>query len=131
MTATTEATGTNTERYQVVLQAGRHELVADEPTGMGGEDAGPAPFGLVLAGLAACTAITLRMYAERKDWPLGDVRVELALTGEPGEGQEIARTLHLAGDLDDEQRARLLDIAGKTPVTRSLQAGMAIPTTLG
>ena len=130
MTATT-ATGTNTERYQVVLRAGHHELVADEPTGMGGDDAGPAPFGLVLAGLAACTAITLRMYAERKGWLLGDIRVELSLSGEPGEGQEIARTLHLSGDLDDDQRSRLLDIAGKTPVTKSLKAGMAIPTTLG
>ena len=68
------------DRYHVDLQAGRHALAADEPAGHGGADTGPSPFGLLLSGLGACTAITLRMYADRKGWPLEGVDVQLAYT---------------------------------------------------
>ena len=76
-----DATATlGTERYHVDIQAGTHRLDADEPAHHGGGDTGPPPFGLLLSGLGACTAITLRMYAERKDWPLEGLQVRLTYT---------------------------------------------------
>ena len=121
-----------TTRYKVSLRTGNHALVGDEPLPEGG-DAGPSPFGLVLAGLGACTAITLRMYAERKSWPLEAVHVALEFRW-VGEGSErrahIERELRLDGLLDQEQRARCLEIAEKTPVTRALKAGIVIQTAL-
>ena len=119
-------------RYAVSLRTGRHGLTGDEPLPEGG-DAGPSPFGLVLAGLGACTAITLRMYAERKHWPLAAVHVDLRFHWE-GEGEQrrghIERALRLEGPLDAEQRRRFAEIAEKTPVTRALKDGIAIRTTL-
>jgi putative redox protein len=129
MTQLARATGTNTTRYEVAIETGRHQLTADEPVGNGGADTGPSPYGLVLAGLAACTAITLRMYAERKHWPLDEVRVQLVLSDD-GSGQRIGRVLTLLGTLDDDQRARLLDIAERTPVTKTLRQGVRIDTRL-
>jgi putative redox protein len=116
-------------RYATALRSGRHALVADEPVEAGGGDAGPSPFGLLLSGLGACTAITLRMYGERKGWPLGEVQVDLTCHWQ-GERLVIDRTLHVAGALDDAQRARLVEIAAKTPVTRALSAGAEIRTAL-
>jgi len=120
-------------RYAVSIHTGVHRLIADEPAEGGGADAGPAPFGLLLSGLGACTAITLRMYAERKAWPLEAVHVRLAFRWE-GEGTartpHIERSLKLDGPLDAEQRARCAEIAEKTPVTRALKVGIAIRTTL-
>jgi putative redox protein len=121
-----------TTRYAVSLRTGNHTLVGDEPKPEGA-DAGPSPFGLVLAGLGACTAITLRMYAERKSWPLEAVHVALAFRWE-GEGTvrhgHIERELRLEGTLDATQRTRCAEIAEKTPVTRALKAGIRIDTTL-
>ena len=120
-------------RYAVSIHTGAHTLTADEPAHAGGADAGPSPFGLMLSGLGAWTAITLRMYAERKSWPLEAVHVHLAFRWE-GEGTaqtpHIERSLKLEGQLDAEQRARCAEIAEKTPVTRALKAGIAIRTTL-
>ena len=120
-------------RYAVSIRTGAHTLVADELAHEGGADAGPSPFGLVLSGLGACTAITLRMYAERKSWPLEAVHVRLAFRWE-GEGgartPHIERSLRLEGPLDAEQRARCAEIAEKTPVTRALKTGITIRTTL-
>jgi putative redox protein len=116
-------------RYTVKIRAGHHELIGDEPVSAGGSDAGPSPFGFVLAGLAACTAITLRMYAERKEWPLTGLAVELEYFREAG-AFRIARVLHVEGALDPEQRARLADIAERTPVTLALKAGATINTKL-
>jgi len=116
-------------RYSVNIRAGHHDLVADEPVSAGGGDKGPSPFGLVLAGLAACTAITLRMYAERKNWPLSGLGVELQYFRED-KSFRIERALRVQGDLDAEQRARLADIAERTPVTLALKAGATIHTTL-
>jgi putative redox protein len=116
-------------RYSVNIRAGHHDLVGDEPQSAGGGDKGPSPFGLVLAGLAACTAITLRMYAERKNWPLSGLALELQYFRD-GKSFRIERVLHVEGDLDGEQRARLADIAERTPVTLAVKAGTTIHTIL-
>jgi putative redox protein len=114
-------------RYAVNIRTGHHELTGDEPVSAGGGAAGPTPFGLVLSGLGACTAITLRMYAERKNWPLSGLAVDLEYFRE-GKAFRIERVLHVEGELDEEQRARLADIAERTPVTLALKAGVTINT---
>ena len=116
-------------RYQVDIETGHHRLVADEPAHAGGGDRGPAPYDLLLASLAACTSITLRMYAERKDWPLRGLSLELRFTRD-GDDARIDRAISLQGELDAEQRARLADIAERTPVTLTLKQGVAIVTEL-
>ena len=115
--------------WATTVTSGRHSLVSDEPASLGGQDAGPAPFPLLLASLGSCTAITLRMYAERKGWPLEAVDVDLHYLAE-GEDRSITRTLTLTGDLDEAQRARLAEIAERTPVTLALKGGVAIATSL-
>ncbi len=112
--------------YAVDVRTGRHALVADEPAGADGGDAGPSPFGLLLSSLGACTAITLRMYCERKQWPLGTIEVRLSYRWD-GETPAIERVIALAG-LDAEQRRRCAEIAEKTPVTRALKHGARIAT---
>jgi putative redox protein len=113
--------------YACTIRTGRHSLIADEAKSAGGADAGPSPFGLLLSSLGACTAITLRMYADRKHWPLAEIGVSLSYRSE-GETPRIERTIRLDG-LDEEQRRRCLEIAEKTPVTRALK-GVAIATRL-
>lgn len=113
--------------YAVDLRTGHHTLTADEPKS-GGGDAGPSPFGLLLSSLAACTAITLRMYAERKGWPLAAIELRLVYRWE-GETPQIERQVTLTG-LDEAQRARCAEIAEKTPVTRALKRGSDIRTTV-
>lgn len=115
--------------WATTVTSGRHSLVSDEPASLGGQDAGPAPFPLLLASLGSCTAITLRMYAERKGWPLEAVDVDLRYLAE-GEDRSITRTLTLTGALDEAQRARLAEIAERTPVTLALKGGVAIATSL-
>lgn len=116
-------------RYRTEIRVGHHTLIADEPAAVGGGDTGAHPFDFVLAGLAACTAITLRMYAERKSWALTGLAVDLQYYRED-KSYRIERTLHIDGELDAEQRARLADIAERTPVTLALKAGAAIHTRL-
>jgi putative redox protein len=113
--------------YVVHIREGKHIVVADEPGP--GPPAGASPFGLVLSGLAACSAITLRMYAERKGWDLLGVQVGLSYRRTSDRGQ-IERTVHLIGQLDDTQRARLADIVERTPVTLALKGGIDITTTV-
>jgi putative redox protein len=119
------------------VTAGRHTLVADEPLSAGGTDAGPDPYALLLAALGACTAMTLRMYATRKKWPLGEIRVELAHSrayvedcegcDRPGtQVERITRTIALWGPLDAEQVARLGEIARRCPVHKTLTAGVQV-----
>ena len=125
------ATGTiGKTNYAVALQTGAFALTADEPGSRGGQDAGPAPFDLLASALAACTAITLRMYAERKQWQLDEARVDVRFKRAADSSASIERVLTLAGNLDAEQRARLADIAERTPVTLTLKSGIAIHTTL-
>lgn len=116
--------------YRTVIEAGGHRIVADEPPANGGADAGPSPYDLLLASLSACTAITLRMYADRKQWPMTKVTVDLHFTRDADKNERIDRVLHLEGDLTEEQRARFADIAERTPVTLTLKRGLPILTTL-
>ncbi len=127
--------------FTQTITAGRHQLVADEPLGIG-TDLGPNPYDLLLAGLGACTSMTIRLYANRKKWPLEHVSVELSharthandceTCDESTEHLEhIERTITLTGDLDDEQRAAILVIADKCPVHRTLHAGVLVSTRLG
>jgi putative redox protein len=119
-----------TAHYATIIDAGGHKIVADEPPANGGVDAGPAPYDLLLASLSACTAITLRMYADRKQWPMTKVTVDLHFTRDADKNERIDRVLHLEGDLTEEQRARFADIAERTPVTLTLKRGLPILTTL-
>lgn len=121
-------------RYQQQVTAGPHTLIADEPVSMGGGDAGPAPFDYLLTALGACTSMTLRMYAELKKLPLE--RVSVALTHEKieieGKGKidRIRRAIRLEGDLTPEQRARMLEIANRCPVHRTLSGNLEIDSSL-
>jgi putative redox protein len=125
---------------QVIRVADRHALLADEPIGIG-DDTGPAPYDLLLAALGACTSMTVRMYADRKKWPLEDVAVRLshskvhaddcaACESDSGKVDMIERELVLGGPLDDEQRAKLMEIADRCPVHRSLHDETHVTTVL-
>jgi putative redox protein len=118
------------EAYPTTIQSRRHTLTADEPTAGGGQDAGPTPSELLAAALASCTAITLRMYADRKQWPLEKADVTVDLQRAQDKSTSIDRVLKLEGALTDEQRARLADIAERTPVTLIVKAGAVIRTTV-
>jgi len=116
--------------YATAITVGHHQLTADEGAELGGKDAGPAPYDLLCSALAACTAITLRMYAQRKGWALNAVQVDTHFHRQGKDGA-IERTLKFEGELDDEQRARLADIAERTPVTLTLKQGVPIATKVG
>ena len=111
---------------------------AGEPLSVpGGLDSGPPPYDFLLAGLGACTAMTLRLYARQKGWPLEDVEVQLHHkkdyledNKQAGKLDFIDRTIVLKGELDDDMRTRLLEIADKCPVHKSLEAGIQVTTSL-
>lgn len=115
-------------RYHHDIETGGHRLVADEPESAGGGNAGPAPYELLLSGLGACTAITLRMYAEHKGWDLGKLSVNLSFLKDREGHERIERTLHANGNLDEDQWGRLLAVAEKTPVTLTIKRGTPIDT---
>ena len=120
-------------RYQQEVIAGQHRLVADEPVSVGGADVGPAPMDFVMAGLGACTSMTLRMYAERKALNLTQVSVALSHDKIELDGvkrDRIQRTITLTGDMNSEQRQRMLEIANKCPVHRAVSPSLLIETTL-
>jgi putative redox protein len=132
LTATLRAGG-----YRTELRAGAHVFVADEPVAVGGTDAGPTPYDLLLGALAACTAMTLHMYADRKGWPLEEVVVwirnarsyaaDCADCETKAVGfRRLERRIELHGALDDEQRTRLVAIADRCPVKQSLAAGITV-----
>jgi putative redox protein len=109
--------------YQTIAHARTHQVVSDEPTVNGGGDTGPTPSELILAALASCTGATLRMYADRKGWDLAQVDIALEMSIEKnGSAQttRIKRTLSFSGNLSDEERTRLLEIADKCPVHKLL-----------
>src|SRR6218665_1368069 len=120
---TIESTGSN---YAHPISNGVHGLVADEPAGLGGQDAGMAPFDLYLASLAACTAITLRMYAEKKGWDLGEFSAQLSSSRDEAGKLQVQRVLAATGPLSDEQWDRLLDVVSRTPVTLVMREGATI-----
>lgn len=116
--------------YQVVLGDGRHEWTADVAADNGGGDSGPDPESLVLGALGACTAITLRMFAARRQWPLEAVTVRLHYERRDAGGTAIARSIQLQGGLDQAQRDKLLEIADKCPIHRLLTGEVGIATVL-
>ncbi|MCG8393873.1 MAG: OsmC family protein [Pseudomonadales bacterium] len=118
----------STHKYAQQIDARDHSLRADEGENLGGDDSGPNPYELLLSGLGACTSITLRMYAERKGWDLGEIHVGLHFYRDDEGNEYIDRTLECSGELSDEQRQRLLEIAGKTPVTNTVRQGTPIAT---
>ena len=118
-----------TTNYATSIVTGHHAFVVDEGPGLGGKDAGPAPYDLLASALGACTVITLRMYAERKQWPVTAVHADVNFVRE-GDKQHIDRVLTIEGNLDDEQKKRMADIAERTPVTLTLKGGLEIRTKL-
>jgi putative redox protein len=123
------STGSTTPAYRVDIRAGAHRLVADEPPAKGGGDVGPSPFGFVLSGLAACTATTLRMYAEHKGWELTSIVVDVRYDVDDDGHGAVERIVNVPADLPAEQREALASIAERTPVTRAIRAGTPISTT--
>lgn len=113
------------------IHAGRFDLQTDEPVALGGQGKGPAPFDLYLASLSACTAITLRMYAERKGWELGEFRAELQAEMDDDGHLHVNRVLHASAPLDDAQWQRLLEVVANTPVTKVMREGATITSERG
>ena len=125
--------------YRTEVEAGGHTLIADESGTVGGSNAGPSPYDLLLAAIGACTTMTMRMYATRKQWPLDDVTVRLRNGRRHADDcancetqsvgiQRIERTIEMKGDLSAEQRERLLYIADRCPVKQTLTKGIEVVT---
>ncbi|MEX0994416.1 MAG: OsmC family protein [Balneolaceae bacterium] len=125
------------DHYKTVLNAGNHEIIADEPETAGGGDLGPDPYDLLLMSLGTCTVVTLRMYADRKEWPLEDIYMELRHYRDHAKDCEdcedpkakidkIDKEIIVKGELTDEQVGRLLEISNKCPVYRTLTGDIEI-----
>jgi uncharacterized OsmC-like protein len=131
----------NAASFAQEITMGRHRLIADEPSSAGGNDTGPSPYDLLLAALGSCTSMTVAMYARRKGWPLESVTIRLSHSKihaddcadcetKAGLLDRVHRAVELVGPLSDEQRTRLLDIAKKCPVHRTLESEIVIETRL-
>ncbi|MCS3703253.1 bifunctional alpha/beta hydrolase/OsmC family protein [Salinibacter ruber] len=127
--------------YRTAIQAGQHALVGDEPESVGGDDDGPTPYGFLLSALGSCTGMTLRMYADRKEWPLDETIVRLShekvhaedcenCDTEQGQVDRITREIEIRGRLSDDQRERLFEIANKCPVHRILLGDVDVRSSL-
>lgn len=116
----------SSDGYVCDIQAGHHQLIADEPIPLGGTDLGPTPYVYLKAALGACTAMTIRMYAERKKWPLQDAIVTLRHSRDSNKESVFERDIKLVGALDEEQKQRLLEIADHCPVHKTLSHGATI-----
>ncbi|TAE51104.1 MAG: OsmC family peroxiredoxin [Cytophagales bacterium] len=117
------------EHYTTSISNGKNKIIADEPIDLGGKDEGLAPDELLCGALAACTAITLRMYADRKEWKLEDVKVNISLKVDKANGvSTFYRDIELIGDLDATQRQRLIEIAHQCPIHKVLSNPISIET---
>ncbi len=118
----TAVTELDQSRYKTKVFAGGHLVYADEPTELGGTDEGMTPGALLLASLGSCTAITLRMYADRKEWNMEGISIHLAIVEEEktNNATKITRKIEFTGKLSDEQRKRLMIIADKCPIHKIL-----------
>lgn len=125
------------QNYKTVMTSGNHELISDEPESVGGKDKGPDPYDYLLMSLGSCSVITMRMYAERKGWPVEDIYVEMRHNKAHAEDCEdcddpkaridkIEKEITVKGDLSDEQVQRLLEISKKCPVHKTLLNEVAI-----
>lgn len=123
------ADATLTDSYRTAITARSHQFAADEPVDVGGTDTAPTPVELLLGALASCTAITLRMYAQRKAWPLEGVHVQVHYTAKPT--PTAIKHITMRGSLDDTQKARMLEIAEKCPVALLLKGTVAMESRLG
>lgn len=128
--------------YYTEIQARKHGFIADEPIHLGGNDSGPSPYDYLAASLVSCTAITIKMYAQRKNWPLDEVKVHVShskINGKDSEGAEdtknkvdfFSRKIEFVGNLDEKQIERLMQIANKCPVHKTLENNIIINTELG
>ncbi len=126
-------------KFSQLIQSDDHQWVADEPSSVGGSNLGPDPYEHLLAALGACTAMTMRMYANRKKWPVENISIELDHARDHGadcsECDEehkqidvITRSISITGDLDDEQRNRIMEIADKCPVHRTMHNKLVVKT---
>lgn len=124
------------KNYRTVMHAGRHELISDEPERTGGEDVGPDPYDYLLMSLGSCSVITMKMYADRKKWPIEEFFVEMLhykkeIEGDgdnPKKRDVIEKEVIVKGDLTDEQVERLIEISKKCPVHRTLMNSIDIVT---
>lgn len=126
----TVTSSTGKEAYKTVIKTSDHELIADEPIDLGGKNSGPTPTDFLAASLASCTSITLRMYANRKEWEIEDIQVTVVLNNEDKANPTLDRTIALIGDLDESQQKRMLTIANACPLHKLLERGIKINTTL-
>lgn len=122
---------TGNGRFQTALRLGGATILADEPVAVGGLASGPTPYELLSASLAACTAMTMRLYAEHKGFDLPPFRVEVAHSRSPAGRDRFVRVIHLGEPVDEERRAKLLEIANRCPVHRTLERGFEIDTEVG
>jgi putative redox protein len=130
-TISTASVASTDVHYLHHVHVGRFLLETDEHQALGGGDKAPGPFDYYLASLSACTAITLRMYAERKGWDLGEFRAELTLCFDDERKVHVHRVLHSSQPLSDEQWQRLLEIVANTPVTKAMREGAVITSARG
>ncbi|TCM62796.1 putative redox protein [Acinetobacter calcoaceticus] len=121
---------TLTQAWGGEVQSGSHLYLTDKPESLGGQDRGPAPYDFITAGLASCTMITLRMYAAHKDIELGEFSVEVDFYSNNAQQEYIERRVHFVHPLDAVLAEKILEICGKTPVTKTLLRSVEIHTTL-
>lgn len=121
---------TTEENYQTLLTAGQHQIVADEPIDKGGKDTGFTPKELLASSLASCTAITLKMYADRKDWKTGEISVTVDLNENEDQSYAFCRKISIQNELSVEQHKRILSVANACPVHKILSGTISIETQL-